>query len=68
MVRTVFPAPGLDGEAYFFHGAKYARIKFRPSSPDEEIVFGPTAIAREWKTRKSNLCYPCARRLKFHNL
>ena len=54
MGRTVLPAPGRSGEAYFFHGAKYARIKFRPSSPEEEILYGPTDIAREWKTRTSH--------------
>lgn len=49
-MRTCFPVPGHSGEAYFFHGAKYARIRFVPSSPDEQIIYGPAEIAREWKT------------------
>lgn len=50
MTRTTFPVPGHSGEAYFFHGTKYAKIKFVPSSPDEKVLYGPTEIAREWKT------------------
>jgi hypothetical protein len=49
-MRACFPVPGRSGEAYFFHGAKYAKIKFVPSSPDEQVVYGPAEIGREWKT------------------
>lgn len=49
-MRACFPVPGHSGEAYFFHGAKYARIKFVPGTPQEEVVFGPAEISREWKT------------------
>ncbi|KAL2129735.1 hypothetical protein VTI74DRAFT_7398 [Chaetomium olivicolor] len=49
-MRTCFPVPGRSGEAYFFHGAKYAKIRFVPSSPDEQIIYGPAEVAHEWKT------------------
>jgi hypothetical protein len=49
-MRTCFPVPGVSGEAYFFHGAKYAKIRFVPSSPDEQIVFGPASVPQKWKT------------------
>lgn len=47
--RTVFAVPGFPGEAYFLHGATYARVSFVPSSPTQSIVFGPTTIADYWK-------------------
>jgi hypothetical protein len=49
-MRSCFPVPGYSNEAYFFHGTKYARIRFVPSSPDEQIIFGPASVAHEWKT------------------
>lgn len=50
MGRAAFPAPGLPDQAYFFHGAQYARVQFTPSSPEEKITFGPAKVAHEWKT------------------
>jgi hypothetical protein len=49
-MRACFPVPDHSGEGYFFRGAKYAKIKFVPSSPDEQIVYGPASVAHEWKT------------------
>ncbi|KAK0714115.1 Hemopexin-like domain-containing protein [Lasiosphaeria miniovina] len=51
MGRTSFLAPSSKkNEAYFFHGTKYARVYFVPSSPTEEITYGPASVAKEWKT------------------
>ncbi|KAK3299778.1 Hemopexin-like domain-containing protein [Chaetomium fimeti] len=50
MTRACFPVPGEPNQAYFFHGATYAKIKFTPSTNDDEVIFGPTDIAKEWKT------------------
>ncbi|KAK3312374.1 Hemopexin-like domain-containing protein [Apodospora peruviana] len=49
-MRTCFPVPYNPGQAYFFHGAKYARVKFTPSSSTEEITYGPASISQNWKT------------------
>lgn len=48
-MRACFPAPSI-GEAYFFHGTQYVRVKFTPSTSNEEITFGPASVAHEWKT------------------
>ncbi|KAK4188306.1 Hemopexin-like domain-containing protein [Podospora australis] len=47
--RTAFLAPGREGEAYFIHGLTYARIKWTPSTPKEEIISGPSKVADYWK-------------------
>ncbi|OCK97485.1 uncharacterized protein K441DRAFT_546434, partial [Cenococcum geophilum 1.58] len=46
-VDAVLPIPNPEGEAYFFSGAQYARIKVIPGKPDE-LIFGPANIADHW--------------------
>lgn len=50
MVRASFPVPGQANQAYFFHGTKYAKVKYTASTSDDEVIYGPTEIAKEWKT------------------
>jgi hypothetical protein len=50
MTRACFPVPGHPNEAYFFHGTKYVKVKFTPGTGDDEVVYGPAEIAKEWKT------------------
>jgi len=47
--RACFEEPSIN-EAYFFSGDQYCRVKYTPDTNVEEITYGPTAIAREWKT------------------
>jgi len=49
-IDTALPAPGLDGEAYFFSGARYCRVKIAPGTRNDKITFGPALIAEEWKS------------------
>jgi hypothetical protein len=48
-VDAILPVAGHPGEAYFFSGNQYVRIKIGVSSSDDEIVFGPARIIDEWK-------------------
>ncbi|KAH6651351.1 hypothetical protein F5144DRAFT_559193 [Chaetomium tenue] len=50
MTRAAFPVPGQSNQAYFFHGTKYAKVKYTASTSDDEIIYGPTEFAKEWKT------------------
>ncbi|KAK4446369.1 Hemopexin [Podospora aff. communis PSN243] len=47
------PDPGYEGQAYFFRGDQYSRIKVVPGSKSDEITFGPALIAKEWKSLAS---------------
>ncbi|KAK3313332.1 Hemopexin-like domain-containing protein [Apodospora peruviana] len=47
--KTCFEEPSIN-EAYFFKSERYARIKYTPSTNDDTITYGPTAISAEWKT------------------
>ncbi|KAK4163338.1 Hemopexin-like domain-containing protein [Cladorrhinum sp. PSN259] len=40
--------PGHEGQAYFFSGSLYCKIRF--SLGDEEVRVGPKPIYQEWKT------------------
>ncbi|KAH8690290.1 Hemopexin-like domain-containing protein [Talaromyces proteolyticus] len=47
-VDAVLPVPGVKGEAYFFRGSRYVRIKVVPETSDDTIVYGPHKITDKW--------------------
>lgn len=47
--RACFEEPSIN-EAYFFSGEQYCRVKYTPGTSAEDITYGPTEIAQEWKT------------------
>ncbi|KAK0657897.1 Hemopexin-like domain-containing protein [Cercophora newfieldiana] len=50
-MRACFLIPSTSPtEAYFFSGARYARISFTPSSSSDTITFGPTKFAPNWNS------------------
>lgn len=49
-VDAILPVPGHKGQAYFFSGNQYAKIKFEAGFTNDEVVFGPAKIVDEWKT------------------
>jgi hypothetical protein len=48
-IDAILPVAGYPGEAYFFSGNQYVRIKIGVSSSDDEIVFGPHKIIDKWQ-------------------
>ncbi|KAH6633877.1 Hemopexin-like domain-containing protein [Chaetomium sp. MPI-SDFR-AT-0129] len=49
-MTTALPVEGQTNEVYFWHGNNYAKIRFTPSTNDDEIVFGPAKVTSHWKT------------------
>jgi Hemopexin len=49
-VDAILPVPDVKGDAYFFHGGRYARIRVHPSTSNDTIVYGPSKISETWKS------------------
>jgi hypothetical protein len=45
-MRACVPVAGSPGEAYFWHGNKYAKV----SVAEDRITFGPESVTEHWKT------------------
>lgn len=50
--RAAFEEPSIN-QAYFFKDGRYARVKYTPATPIEEITYGPTQVAEHWKSLAS---------------
>jgi hypothetical protein len=49
-VEAVLPVEGSQDESYFFFGGRVARVKVIPSTSNDSVVEGPTAITNKWKS------------------
>lgn len=57
-VDSALPVPGIEGDAYFFSGTFYARIKFHPTVYDDELVgSGVSSTKENWKSLVETLIY-----------
>ncbi|CAG8853072.1 43119_t:CDS:1, partial [Gigaspora margarita] len=45
-----FQVPDISDEAYFFADTRYARIKFKPGTTDNQIRNGPSITIDLWST------------------